>query len=105
MKTKVLILSMFLFFGLSFLSLKHANAQELLWANCNVDRVLQSSSACQVRLTEVNGVFENRLFAFDNEKVNAQLAIFLTAISLNKQVRIAFSDGPPYIIELVGIIQ
>ena len=77
---------------------------ELLWANVTVNRVLQTTGTAQARLTEVNSVFNNKLFNMRNDKQNAMVAILLAALALNKDVRIAFYDGSPAEIVVVGVI-
>lgn len=81
-----------------------AVAADLLWANVTIDRVLQTAGPAQVRLTDVGGVFSNKLFNISNDKQNAMVAVLLAALALGKDVRIAFNDGSPAVIVLVGVI-
>jgi hypothetical protein len=101
MKNKLVFGLLVFFFGLATLAPNHLSAA--VWADANVDRVLQGTTMVQTRLTDVNGTFTSKLFKIDNEKTSAMLAILLTAYSLEKTVRIAFNDGDPASIILVGI--
>ena len=106
MKTKTLLLTGLFLVGLVLMIPQSAISQELLWANVEVNRILQTSAHAQTRLTEVgvSNPFENKLFNISNDKQDAMLAILLTADSMGKNVRIAFYDGNPATIILVGTI-
>ena len=109
MKIKaVLMTSAFLMglLGLIFMAPQQANCSGLLWTNVTINRIIQTETNVQVRPTEVGVAdpFSNKLFNISNEKQNAMLAILLTAMSLDKNVRIAFYDGTPALIILVGTI-
>ena len=99
---QVILLAMVL--GFVFAGPQCAMSADLLWANVTVNRALQTQSKVQAVLTDAGGVFTNKLFDITNEKQDAMLAVLLTAISLNKQVRIAFYLGSPANIVLVGTI-
>jgi hypothetical protein len=105
MKKKLMVLTLAMVLGLAFAGPQCAVSADLLWANTTIDRVLQTAAAAQVRLTDVDGVFTSKLFNISNDRQNAMLAILLTAMSLDKQVRVAFYDGNPATIILVGTIQ
>lgn len=104
MKRKLRMILLAMVLGLVFVGPQCAISAELLWANVIVNRAIQTNTIVQAVLTEANGVFSNKLFNIRNDKQDAMLAVLLTAISLNKQVRIAFYDGSPATLTLVGTI-
>ena len=103
MKGKFFVLGLFLLVSVFCVNIKTGNA-ETLWATCTIDLVNHTATVPSVRLTEINNVFQNKLFRITNQSNKQQLAIILTALSLGKEIRIAFQDGNPAHIELVGIV-
>lgn len=96
MRIKTAITAVILLLVLSFLAPAIASSEETLWAEVSIDEIYYNANGwCTVRLTEVSNVFEYKLFRAKNENSKAILAIFLTAQSMQKNVRIAFYDGEP----------
>lgn len=68
-----------------------AEAQVVSNVVTNVVRIAQTDTVTVVRLKEVNGAFEKNVNITNNFR-NQQLAILLSAMSLNKPVRVFFND-------------
>ena len=103
MKIKAMLLTGFFLLGLVLIAPQSAVSQDTLWADTTIDRINQTQSIIQVRLSDIGGQFSKKLFNIDHNRQEAQLAILLTALSLDKSVRIAFHDGNPATIILVGV--
>jgi hypothetical protein len=105
---KLMVMGMFLLVALAVVAPQIGNAADLLWADFTINKVYQLTGKVQLRLDYVDGTFTNKLFETSSEKQGAILAVVLTALSLDKQVRVGFYEGATptaaAIIQAVGII-
>jgi hypothetical protein len=92
MKGKLLVLVGLLFLGLVLMTPHSVNAEERVFATVSLIRILQAPAQTSIWVDEVDGVFQNtRMYIFDDHpKRKEMLAILLTAISLDKNLRIGF---------------
>ncbi len=94
MRKKIIYLALVVFLGTMLYNPSYAGAQSPdTWAIVEVVRVIQSPTRAQVRFTEVDGVFTNKIFNIHEENAKEHLAILLTALSLNRMLYIGFENA------------
>ena len=94
MKLKLMTVLLFVMVvSLSFV--EYSNAADPIPAIVNVDRIIQREDIAMVRMTEIDEVFSNKLFYLPAVVEKQQMAIILTAISLDKPLYIEFYEGDP----------
>lgn len=107
MKTKITgLVCASILMALFFVAPQKAYSQSIS-AVCTVQEVVQGANNAQVRLTDISGTFDNRLFNLQSSNLsarNAQLATILTAISTGKNIRVTFQNGNPPTIIVVAYI-
>lgn len=106
MKIKALFVVGLFILGLMFIAPQASESQELLYANTTIDRINHNSSFALLFMSEVNGVFTNKRFRFENQEVeNMMMAIALTAASMDKTIRVGFYDGNPARVVVFGYLE
>ncbi len=92
MKIKSLVSGILIVLGLVFVAPPANSYAADVLADCTIVAVVQNTAVSRVRLTDTGGAFTDKNFAIAAGKENQMLAIFLTALSLEKEVRIAYDD-------------